>query len=339
MADIYFDDYMRHKLYGSRGYYKSSFSVKEKNDFITSPNISNFFGNVIGKFIAEKINKRFNNEKFNIIEIGSNDGTLSLHILDYLSKFKKKIYQKTHYFIVEQNSNIKKKINKNLYKHKNKFTFYTKLEELKSDNKNSFIFCNELFDSLPFHRCIFREEKLYEILISKNHSKYIESEVEARTKLKEKIISLNMDIESNLFFEFPSYEFFEIVRSINNINNNILFLSFDYGDKKNILGSSKYPKGTARTFHNNKVGDNFYNNDVDITYSINFELLSREFISYGFNEELFETQTKFLIDNSFLEIIHDSINSSSLDTTKLKNLISPAFMGEAFKVVFFSKII
>ena len=148
-----------------------------------------------------------------------------------------------------------------------------------------------------------------------------------------------MDIESNFFFEFPSDEFFEMVKSINNIDNNILFLSFDYGDKKNILGTSKYPNGTARTFHNNKVGDSFYNNNVDITYSINFELLSKEFIFYGFNEELFETQTKFLIDNSFLEIINDNIKSSSLDNVNLKNLISPAFMGEAFKVIFFSKII
>ena len=130
-----------------------------------------------------------------------------------------------------------------------------------------------------------------------------------------------------------------MVKSINNINNNILFLSFDYGDKKNILGSSKYPKGTARTFHNNRVSDNFYDNDVDITYSINFELLSREFIFYGFNEEFFETQTKFLIDNSFLEIIDNSIKSSSVDSTKLKSLISPALMGEAFKVIFFSKIV
>ena len=339
MEDMYFDDYMRHKSYGSRGYYKSSLSVSEKKDFITSPNISNFFGNVIGKFIAEKINKRFKKESFNIIEIGSNDGTLSLHILDYLSKFKNKIYQKTHFFLVEQNSNLEKKISKNLYKHKNKFTICSKLEEINSENKNSFIFCNELFDSLPFHRCVFREEKLYEILISKTNSKYIEIEVEARTKLKEKIISLNMDIESNFFFEFPSDEFFEMVKSINNINNNILFLSFDYGDKKNILGASKYPQGTARTFHNNKVGNSFYNNNVDITYSINFELLSKEFIFYGFNEELFETQTKFLIDNSFLEIINDNIKSSSLDNVNIKNLISPAFMGEAFKVIFFSKII
>ena len=180
---------------------------------------------------------------------------------------------------------------------------------------------------------------MYEILISKTNGKYIEIEVEARTKLKDKIMSLNFDIEATFFFEFPSDEFFDMVKSINSINNNILFLSFDYGDKKNILGSSKYPKGTARTFHNNRVSDNFYNKDVDITYSINFELLSREFIFYGFNEEFFETQTKFLMDNSFLEIIDNSIKSNSVDSTKLKSLISPAFMGEAFKVIFFSKII
>ena len=52
MEDIYFDDFIRHKLYCSQGYYKSSLTINEKNDFITSPNISDFFGNVIGKFIA-----------------------------------------------------------------------------------------------------------------------------------------------------------------------------------------------------------------------------------------------------------------------------------------------
>ena len=339
MEDIYFDDFIRHKLYGSQGYYKSSLTINEKNDFITSPNISDFFGNVIGKFIAEKIHNKFNKEKFNVIEIGSNDGTLSLHVLDYLSKFNNKIYQQVNFFLVEQNLNLEKKINRNLNRHKNKFEICSNLEEINSENKNSFIFCNELFDSLPFHRCIFREGKLYEILISKTNGKYIETEVEARTKLKDKIMSLNFDTEAAFFFEFPSDEFFDMVKSINDINNNILFLSFDYGDKKNILGSSKYPKGTARTFHNNRVSDNFYNKDVDITYSINFELLSREFIFYGFNEEFFETQTKFLIDNSFLEIIDNSIKSSSVDSTKLKSLISPAFMGEAFKVIFFSKIV
>jgi len=252
---------------------------------------------------------------------------------------KSKIRGSVNFFLVEQNLNLEKKINRNLNRHKNKFEICSNLEEINSENKNSFIFCNELFDSLPFHRCIFREGKLYEILISKTNGKYIETEVEARTKLKDKIMSLNFDTEAAFFFEFPSDEFFDMVKSINNINNNILFLSFDYGDKKNILGSSKYPKGTARTFHNNRVSDNFYDNDVDITYSINFELLSREFIFYGFNEEFFETQTKFLIDNSFLEIIDNSIKSSSVDSTKLKSLISPAFMGEAFKVIFFSKIV
>ena len=34
MEDIYFDDFIRHKLYGSQGYYKSSLTINEKNDFI-----------------------------------------------------------------------------------------------------------------------------------------------------------------------------------------------------------------------------------------------------------------------------------------------------------------
>ena len=40
MEDIYFDDFIGTELYGSQGYYKSSLTINEKNDFITSPNIS-----------------------------------------------------------------------------------------------------------------------------------------------------------------------------------------------------------------------------------------------------------------------------------------------------------
>ena len=54
MEDMYFDDYMRHKSYGSRGYYKSSLSVSEKKDFITSPNISNFFGYYLKLFCPKE---------------------------------------------------------------------------------------------------------------------------------------------------------------------------------------------------------------------------------------------------------------------------------------------
>ena len=97
---------------------------------------------------------------------------------------------------------LRSKIEANLEDHESKFIL-TDLKSFDAENKNSFLFCNELFDALPFHRCISRENKLFEISIFKDEmGKYIEKEVVARQELINRISSLNIKI-NNYFFEFP----------------------------------------------------------------------------------------------------------------------------------------
>ena len=48
---IYFDQYVRNALYDKGGYYHDHSSVKEKRDFITSPQVSDLFGFFVSRYI------------------------------------------------------------------------------------------------------------------------------------------------------------------------------------------------------------------------------------------------------------------------------------------------
>ena len=96
---IYFDQYVRNALYDKGGYYHDYSSVKEKRDFITSPQVSDLFGFFVSRYISLNFSKFFKKKDFSIVELGSNDGLLSLQILDYLKSNYSELYDNINYII------------------------------------------------------------------------------------------------------------------------------------------------------------------------------------------------------------------------------------------------
>ena len=73
-------------LFNKNGYYIQSNPIGKSGDFITAPEISQLFGEIIGLYIYDIWKKKFNN-KINLIEIGPGKGTLILDILRITEKF------------------------------------------------------------------------------------------------------------------------------------------------------------------------------------------------------------------------------------------------------------
>ena len=69
------DKFIEMALFGNNGYYLRKKPIGRKFDFVTSPEISQMFGEIIGVYLLyhwkEKINSRFN-----LIELGPGNGTL-----------------------------------------------------------------------------------------------------------------------------------------------------------------------------------------------------------------------------------------------------------------------
>ena len=75
-AFLYLDDFMNISLRDEEyGYYTSNKAIGKDGDFVTAPEISQMFGEIIAVKILNLIHAR-NIKKFNLIELGPGRGTL-----------------------------------------------------------------------------------------------------------------------------------------------------------------------------------------------------------------------------------------------------------------------
>ena len=65
---LYFDEFMDLALYSNRGYFNSGLVRSSKEgDFLTSPEVSEYFGKTIAKWISHKFDDSFLNVLFKVI--------------------------------------------------------------------------------------------------------------------------------------------------------------------------------------------------------------------------------------------------------------------------------
>ncbi|MBT88909.1 MAG: hypothetical protein CMN79_00235 [Spirochaetales bacterium] len=334
---VSFSDFVRYALYGPNGYYKKDITIEHKNDFHTSPLISKLFGATIGNFFSKIILEKFPTNTVSIIELGSNDGRLISDILDFFSEHHLDIYERLEVFILETNSSLKKKLINNLQSHQDLIVLVDSINTIKSKTKKGIVFCNELFDALPFNRCIVKNGKCFQINLLANQDGISGKEEEADKNLIKFINRFNLKMKEDLFFELPSSEYETIFKDLSQQLDETFFLISDYGDKSNYFSVSSDPLGTARCFYKHQVSRNFYENifSQDITHDVNFSLLSQIASCYGFKEIAFVSQAKFLLDNNILDIYDNYDDSEKLKLGQgLKELVSPNLLGEKFKFLF-----
>ena len=151
--------------YGEDGYYVKKNPLGRKNDFITSPEISQMFGEVLASFIINYWEKKISTE-FNLIELGPGKGTLISDLIRVANK-NNNFIKSINLTLVEKNDELIK-----LQKHSlNKLSFHKvnwrKKFELKKNNLPSIIYSNEFFDCFPV-RQFFKKNQWFEKLVEYN---------------------------------------------------------------------------------------------------------------------------------------------------------------------------
>ena len=334
---VSFSDFVRYALYSPNGYYKKDIAIGHKNDFYTSPLISKLFGATIGNFFSKIILEKFPTNTVSIVELGSNDGRLINDILDFLSKHHLDIYGRLEVFILETNSLLKKKMVDNLQSHQDLIVLVDSINAIKSKTKKGIVLCNELFDALPFNRCIVKNGECFQTNLFADQDEILGREERADKNLIKFINRFSLKIKENFFFELPSSEYETIFKDLSQQLDEACFLISDYGDKSDYFSVSLDPLGTARCFYKHQVSRNFYENifNQDITHDVNFSLLSQIASFYGFKEVAFVSQAKFLLDNNILDIYDNCQDSEKLELGQgLKELVLPNLLGEKFKFLF-----
>ena len=111
------DDFFQSVLYDKRvGYYNSKFPFGKNGDFITAPNISNLFSEMIAVWIVSTWETFDKPKNINIVELGPGDGSLTKVLLQVFEKFPK--FDSCKKLYLYEKSSLMKKIQKKKLKNK-----------------------------------------------------------------------------------------------------------------------------------------------------------------------------------------------------------------------------
>ena len=296
---LYFDEYMDESLYSEFGFFNTEIVRSSKEgDFLTSPEVSNYFGT----FIANFINKT--NPQGDILEIGAGTGSLAKQTDDLISQ---KLY------LLETSLMALNKLKEE--------NFRVEKNPEKLSNKNiDLIYMNELLDNIPCSIAINKDEKWYEKTINTEEFKYELTDI--REENLEWIKKYNFHPIDNVELEiqYNSEKFLD--RVINIFEPNYILI-FDYGYKYEDRHKKPYPS-LLRTYKSHHLSTDplMEPGGTDITYDVNFSFLKSYFEKKNFEVEL-TYQYKFLDNYGYDEIYKKLKNNfqktSGVDQLKIKS--------------------
>ena len=329
------DKFIANALYDKKyGYYCKTNPFGKMGDFITAPEISFLFSEMLALWVVsfwEHLNKP---KIFNVVELGPGTGRMNLTLIKVFKKFPE-FFKSTNIFLYEKSESLKKLQKKILFGEKIKW-----VKNFNNIKSGPVIFLgNEFFDAIP----IKQYKKINNIL----YEKYVklENNLKIKTLLKKTDLKTIKELKKfNLFnnqsfIEFPKQGLKEldlITDTVKRLSGGLLLI--DYGFlKQESIDTLQSVKDHKKNFLFNNIGD------ADITSLVNFSLLKNYFKKKNLNINRIVTQEFFLKNMGIInraEILVKKMNflKKSNIYYRLQRLISPKQMGELFKVIFTFKL-
>ena len=330
-GEIPLDKFIDLSLYNKKiGYYMKKNPFGKKGDFITAPNISRLFSEMIAIWIISFWKNLGSPRNFNLIELGAGNGEMMKVLLESFQNFPS--FLESCNIIIHEKSPILIRIQKEKLS-KSKIIWVSQINKIK---KNPSIFiANEFFDAMPIRQFRKQGNIWYEKFVNfENYSKA--SFIEKKTDIKKIEKRLNFKISQNQnFIEYSEFGF-DYLKNISNIikknTGGLLIIDYGYLEKK--------MKNTLQAVSNHKFANILDDiGGVDITHNINFELFKKFTQKLGGLDNNLSTQKNFLIKMGIkerAEILSRNKNFSKKADIfyRLNRLIDEKQMGTLFKVMF-----
>jgi len=146
------------------GYYKTAEPFGRDGDFITAPEISQIFGELLAIWALTSWQALGNPAAFVLCEIGGGRGTLMDDVLRTLSKIAPQCVKAAHIIMVETSPRLAAMQQDKLRHHAAHITWVEDFASLPA--LPLVLMANELFDALPIHQYITKGHGLYERMIA-----------------------------------------------------------------------------------------------------------------------------------------------------------------------------
>ena len=311
------------------GYYMKKNPFGKEGDFVTAPNITRLFSEIVAIWVITFWKSIGSPKNFNLLELGAGNGEMMKVIAETLKNFpecfnasKFIIHEKSDFLINEQKKNLD-------------FEMISWIHDFKKINSSPTIFlANEFFDAIPIKQFFKKKNGWIERFVDIKNSKKAEF-IEKKIDIKKLELHLNFEISKNQEIIEYSPDTFKYLKTINDIieknTGGILIIDYGYLDLK--------MQETLQAVNNHKYSDILENiGNSDITYNINFNLFKNFTNQFQNLDSIITSQKKFLTSMGILqraEIISKNMPFSKKTDLfyRIRRLIDEKQMGELFKVM------
>ena len=328
------DKFIDLALYDKKiGYYMKKSPFGKDGDFVTAPNISRLFSEVIAIWTIGFWENLGSPKNFNLVELGAGNGSMMKILIETFKKFPN-FFNSCNIIIHEKSPKLIKNQKKELLKEK--VTWVSDIEKIKTSQ--TIFIANEFFDSIAIKQFIKINNLWFEKYVNiKNKKKPFFFCKKMNMKKFEEKINYSISKDQN-FIEYSllSVKYLKKIAKIIKKNNGGLLI-IDYGNFERKMTN------TLKAISNHKYKDILKNvGKSDITYNINFYLFKKIIKRFGGLKNIMTTQGDFLVKMGIkkrAEIISKNKNFSEKTDIyfRLKRLIDENHMGNIFKVMFVKK--
>lgn len=338
---ISFAAYMRMALYTpDLGYYTGGLQkIANANhgggDFVTAPEISPLFSQALANQVAEVLQLTGGD----VLELGAGTGKMAAGILQTLAE---KDCFPSHYFILEVSAHLREVQRETIYQ--------VLPEALRSQvvwlvtlptTLSGVVLANEVLDALPVQLVHQYEGQLLDRGVTVTDAGFSWQDQPVQdASLLEMLEAITLP---NGYVTEVCPEAVGLVNSLVTMLQKGLLLFIDYG-----FGAAEYyhpqrNKGTLMCHYQHHAHDNpfLYPGLQDITAHVNFTAIAEAATAQGCVLEGYTNQAQFLMNCGLLDLLNrqsaEDVAAYSPMAAGVQKLMSPAEMGELFKVIGFSK--
>lgn len=333
---ITFADYMQMALYTPQlGYYSGDANkFGRAGDFVTAPEISPLFA----RAVANQISQVLNDSGGDVLELGAGTGKLAIGILQQLNVLGQ---LPDHYYILDVSASLRERQQQNLQQSLPKAVFSrVRWLDTLPETMTGAVLGNEVLDAIPVHIVCWRSGQWLERGVTYNQGLIWQDR-----PLQD--LSLVQHIDSD---QLPDDYVTEVcpdaqglIASLAAMLQRGLIVQIDYGFAAREYYHPQRSQGTVMCHFQHYAHDDpfIYPGLQDITAHVNFTTMAETALAHGLSCAGYTPQAQFLINCGILqmlEAVSPEDNGRYLPAVAaVQKLLSPAEMGELFKVLALGK--
>lgn len=335
---IDFAQFMHMALYTPElGYYSGgSKKFGKEGDFITAPEITALFGQTLAIQVEQVLSQLANPE---IIELGAGTGKLAGDLLLALEKLEQ---LPRRYYILEVSNHLRQiqqeTLQKQLAPHlMQKIVWLEALPEAFT----GVVLANEVLDAIPVHLVAATAKGLHERGVTLQSDEFVWQD---KPLVNHGLIDLTIDypMPQDYLTEFcPAAN--GLIASLASTLKQGAIIMIDYGFAAAEYYHPQRNQGTLMCHYQHYAHSNplIYIGLQDITAHVNFTAIAQTALDNGLQVAGFTTQAQFLINCGITELLNQVPAEDMAQylplVSAVQKLMSPAEMGDLFKVIALTK--